>query len=77
MNSDNSICEYDLFSTVRYFNDKFYIDCLNQDIKDIRSRMDEKSPIVNKIKDEMGIREDDNDFVIEDIPKFLQHQQAT
>lgn len=49
MNSDGKICEYDLFSTVRYFNDKFFIECLNQDIKDIRTRMNEKAPLVAKL----------------------------
>lgn len=74
MNSDNTICEYDLFSMVRNFNDSFFIDCLNQDIKDIRSRMEDKQPLAYKIKEEMGIKEDDKNFQINDITKFLQHQ---
>ena len=62
MNSDSNVCEYDLFSSVRYLNDKMYIGCLNIDIKDIRSRMDEKKFLLNKQKDDIGIKEDDNTF---------------
>lgn len=66
MNVDNAICEYDLFSVLRGFSDKFFIDCLDQDIKDIRTRLDLK-----KARNDMGLKEDDNDFQITDVVVYL------
>lgn len=39
MNCDNIVCDYDLFSAIQQNSENLFITCINQDIKDIRIRM--------------------------------------
>jgi len=43
MNCDNHICEYDLFSMIRHVDNDLFIESINQDFKDVRSKMASKS----------------------------------
>lgn len=47
MNSDGSICEYDLFSMIKNNKNMLFIDTLNQDFKDIRAKMATKAVEMN------------------------------
>ena len=42
MNSDNRLCEYDLFASIKSTNNKLFIDTINQDFIDIRAKMQQK-----------------------------------
>ena len=42
MNSDGSICELDLFSVVKHSSDDLFINVIQQDLKDIQSRLSHK-----------------------------------
>lgn len=39
MNCDNHICEYDLFSMIRHVDNELFIESINQDFKDVKSKM--------------------------------------
>lgn len=43
MNSDGLICEYDLFSLIKSAENKLFIETIQQDFKDIKSKMSEKA----------------------------------
>jgi hypothetical protein len=49
MNSDNHICEYDLFSFIKHSDNKLFIESINQDFKDIRKKMSTKIDEQKKI----------------------------
>lgn len=49
MNSDNFICEYDLFSFIKHSDNKLFIESINQDFKDIRKKMAIKIDELQKI----------------------------
>lgn len=49
MNSDNHICEYDLFSFIKHSDNKLFIESINQDFKDIRKKMSTKIDEQQKI----------------------------
>ena len=51
MNSDDCICEYDLFSMIKNNDSKIFIESINKDFKDIRNRMDVKSRFLEKEPD--------------------------
>ena len=70
MNSDNSICEYDLFSLIKHTSDdSLFIETINQDLKDIRRKMAQKS--LENLVHEQKKPIDDETFEIRDLNKWL------
>lgn len=45
MNCDHHICQYDLFSVIKHVNNELFIDAINQDIKDVRRRIQKKEAV--------------------------------
>ena len=45
MNCDNIVCDYDLFSSIQQNSESLFITCINQDIKDIRNKMQQTAYI--------------------------------
>lgn len=70
INSDGSICQLDLFSNTKQFHQDFYINILDQDIKDIRARIEQRNKS-SKLYEDQGLKETETE--IGDIDKFLRH----
>lgn len=74
MNCDNHICEYDLFSMIRHVDNELFIESINQDFKDVRSKMASKSldTMVFDYKKSM----DEKTFHIRDLNKWLHERDV-
>jgi hypothetical protein len=69
INADQNICHLDLFAhNNRQYNSDFYISILDQDIKDINTRLEHKGKI-SKLNEDLGLKENRREIL--DIGKFL------
>ena len=70
MNCDHTICQYDLFSIIKHVDNQLFIDSLNQDIKDIRIKIQKKEHVEKQTRDKMSPF-DEEQGKIKDLAEWL------
>jgi hypothetical protein len=75
MNSDNGVCEYDLFSAIKNANDSVFIYAIHADFKDIMGKIQGKGLQMqgqpHPYEEWNGLR---NSFEIRNIEKYLREK---
>jgi len=66
MNSDNSICDYDLFSLIKHTTEPVYLGAVKQDVNDIRAAMQNKEQ-----------HRDDSEFKIANVEEWLHERHLS
>jgi hypothetical protein len=76
MNQDNSVCEYDLFSSIKNSNDGVFISAVHSDFKDIMTKINQKQAMFNKqnhpYEEWNNLKQN---FFISDIDKYLKEKE--